>query len=44
MKTYYKKIPEWIITALTIMAVAVAGILTFLVIGLISATIDNFFK
>lgn len=44
MITYYKKMQTWIIPVITIMAVIITGLLTFLVIGLISGIIDNFFK
>lgn len=44
MITYYKKIQTWIIPVITIMAVIITGLMTFLLIGLISGIIDNFFK
>ncbi len=44
MITYYKKMQTWIIPVITIMAVIITGLITFLVIGLISGIIDNFFK
>lgn len=44
MITNYKKMQTWIIPVITIMAVIITGLITFLVIGLISRIIDNFFK
>lgn len=39
-----KKIPALIITIITLMVVVLTGLMTYLLIGHISGTIDNFFK
>lgn len=43
MIIYYRKIPAWLITVITLIVVIAMGYLTYMVIGLISGIIDSFF-